>query len=248
MEPEIDLGRYLSALREWYRMILALALLAGAVGLVVSFALPRTYAAEADVAMVKTGAQVNFGTQIQTISDLATTQALVDQTARRTALTTLAGSPDLAAAVIAKIGDRLDAQQRIPSNLVTSITAVNSGDLIKITAKAGSPETAALIANTWAQEYESRVNAVYGDNPLSPTEVQSQADAAKSDYDQKEAALIAYLRDNPIDDLTRQIAQKNSSLSDLVTIGNKIERLQADAQSLRDRLSSGAPGSGRGDE
>jgi succinoglycan biosynthesis transport protein ExoP len=245
MEPEIDLGRYLSALRRWYRLIIALAVLAGVTGLVVSFVLPRTYAAEADVAKVKSGTQVNFNTQIQTVSDL---QVAIDQTARRTSMTTIATSPDIAAAVIAKIGDRLDLQQRIPANLLTSITAVNSGDLIKITAKAGSPETAALIANTWAQEYESRVNSIYGDNPLSPTEVQSQADAAKSDYDQKEAALIAYLRGNPIDDLTRQIAQKRQTLTDLVAAENKLDRLLADANSLRTRLSSGHSNNGPGDQ
>lgn len=245
MESVIDLGRYLSVVRRWYRLILALGLLAGAAGLMVSSTLPRVYTAEADVATVRGGAAVNFGTQIQTISDL---QTAVDQTARRTSLTTIAKSPEIAAAVIAKIGARLDAQQRTPANLVNSITAVNSGDLYKITAKSTTPEGAALLANTWAQEYTNRVNSIYAGNPLSPTEIQSQANAAKSDYDQKEATLIAYLRDNPIDQLTRGISKDQQTITDVLTVENKINHLIDDAKSLQGQMSSGTSGNGHGDE
>lgn len=236
---------YFSMLSKWYRLIIATGVIAAAVVLALSYLSKPTYAAEADVAIVTTGARVNFGTQIQTISDL---QAAVDQTARRKSLTTIAESPDVAAAVIAKLGDQLDARQRMPASLLKSIDAVNDGDLIKITAKANKPEQAALLANTWAEQYQARVNAIYGDNPLSPTEIQAQADAAKNDYDAKESALVTYMRDTPIDDLAREIDQKQQTLADLVTAGNKLDRLLADSKSLRDHIATLKTGSSPGSE
>ena len=215
MEPEMNLGRYLSALRKWYRLILVAPLLAGIAALVVSFLTPPTYLAEADFAIVTDSSKVNFDPKFQTVSAADQLQQAIDQTARRKGLTTIAGSPDIAAAVIAKLGSQLNPSLRIPTNLLNSINTVNDGDLIKITAKANSPDKAALIANTWAQEYENRVNAAYGDNPLSPGEVQAQADATKQDYDAKEASLVAYVGNNPIDQLTRQVAEKQQIISSL---------------------------------
>jgi len=211
----MELMQYFSILHKWYRLILLGTLLAGFTALVVSFTMPPTYEAEAAVAVVTSGVQVSFDPKIKTVSEMDLAQRAVDQTARRKSLTTIAKSPDIANAVIAKIGDRLNNSERIPADLVGSIEATSDGDLIKIKAKANSGEKAALIANTWAQEYERRVNLVYGENPLSLSEIQSQADAAKRDYDTKETALIAYLADNPIDRLSRQVAEKQQILSSL---------------------------------
>lgn len=237
--------QYFSMLAKWYRLIIAAGVIAAAAVLAVSYLSRPTYAAEADVAIVTTGAKVNFDTQIQTLSDL---QYAVDQTARRKSLTTIAESPDVATAVIDKLGNRFNARDKVPAELLRSIDAVNDGDLIKITAKANDPELAALIANTWAEQYQARVNAIYGDNPLSPEAIQSEADAARIDYITKEAALVGYMRDTPIDDLTREIAQKQQTLADLVAAENKLDRLLADAKSLRDHLAAQKSGGGPGDE
>jgi uncharacterized protein involved in exopolysaccharide biosynthesis len=240
--------KYFSVLRKWYRLILLSTLLAGFTALLVSFVMPSTYEAEAAVAIVKSGAQLNFDPKFKTISELDPAQAAVDQTARRKGLAAIAKTLDLATAVVTKIAERLENVERIPSELLDVIDVSSEGDLIKIKAKANSAEKAALIASTWAQEYESRVNLIYGESALSPTEIQAQADAAKRDYDVKEAAVVTYLASNPIDQLTRQIAQKQQRLADLVSIENRIERLLADATALRSRLSAGAAGSNRGDE
>jgi capsular exopolysaccharide synthesis family protein len=248
LEDEINLGQYFSVLLRWYRLIILAALLAGFAALVVSFMTPPTYEAEAAVAIIKSGTQINFDPKIKTISEMDTAQLASDQTARRKSLTTIASSPDIATAVIAKMGDQLEESERIPVNLAGAIKATTDGDLIKIKASANNAEKAAILANTWTQEYLDRVNALYGESALAPTEIQAQADTAKRDYDQKEAALVAYLANNPIDQLSRQIAQKQQKLADLRTLENKIDRLLSDATALRNRLSSGGPNIGVGDD
>ncbi len=240
MEEGLDLGRYVSTLRKWYRLILVAAVLAGGTALVVSFRLPPTYEAEADVAVVTSGATINFDTKIQTITGLDSAQ--LDQANRLKAFTRVAQSTDIAAAVIAKLGNQLSPSEQMPENLVKSIKATTDGSLIRITASADSPEKAALIANSWANEYARRVNSVYVGNPLSPTEIQLQADAAQRDYTQKEAALLAYLAQSAgqVAEITKQKAAKEQQLSDMYAALNKYQRLLVEAQSLKTRVAAGS--------
>ena len=247
MEDEIYLGQYVSVLIKWHRLIILAALLAGLVAFGVSSMLPPTYEAEAVVTLVKSSTQLNFDPKMRTVSEMDTGY-WYDQDARRKALTALVKSSDVATAVIAKIGDRLSAAEHIPANLVGAINGTNTGDVIKITARAECADKAALLANTWTQEYLNKANTIYSETPLTSAELQAQADSAKRDYDQKEDALVKYLASNPTDQLTRQIAQKKQKLDDLRAIETKMDRLTSDAASLRNRLSAGAPSSGLGNE
>lgn len=209
-----DLGRYLFALRKWYRVIFLCAVVVGGLALGVSMLMPLTYQSEAAVAIVRSSVQVSFDPKIKSLSEQDIT-GNIDAIARRKSLTTIAKSPDIASVVIAKIGDQLAEKQKDPNLLSASINAVNDGDLIRITAKASTPEKAELLVNTWAQEYVARVNSVYAENGLLLADVQSQTEASKKDYDGKEAALIAYLATNPNDKLVRQITEKQQILSAL---------------------------------
>jgi capsular exopolysaccharide synthesis family protein len=247
MEDEINLGQYFAVLIKWHRVIILAGLLAGLVAFGVSSMLPPTYEAEAVVTLVKSSTQLNFDPKMRTVSEMDTGY-WYDQDARRKALTALVKSSDVATAVIAKIGDRLSAAEHIPANLVGAINGTNTGDVIKITARAECADKAALLANTWTQEYLNKANTIYSETPLTSAELQAQADSAKRDYDQKEDALVKYLASNPTDQLTRQIAQKKQKLDDLRAIETKMDRLTSDAASLRNRLSAGAPSSGLGNE
>ena len=247
MEDEINLGQYFAVLIKWHRVIILAGLLAGLVAFGVSSMLPPTYEAEAVVTLVKSSTQLNFDPKMRTVSEMDSGY-WYDQDARRKALTALVKSSDVATAVIAKIGDRLSAAEHIPANLVGAINGTNTGDVIKITARAECADKAALLANTWTQEYLNKANTIYSETPLTSAELQAQADSAKRDYDQKEDALVKYLASNPTDQLTRQIAQKKQKLDDLRAIETKMDRLTSDAASLRNRLSAGAPSSGLGNE
>lgn len=247
MEDEIDLGQYVSVLIKWHRLIILAPLLAGLVAFGVSSTLPPTYEAEAVVTLVKSSTQLNFDPKMRTVSEMDTAH-YYDRGERRKALTTLVKSSVVATAVIAKIGDRLSAAEHIPANLVGAINGINTGDVIKIKATADRADKAALLANTWTQEYLNKVNTLYSETLLTPAELESQADAVKRDYDQKEDALVKYLASNPMDQLARQIAQNRQKLDDLRAIETKMDHLMSDATSLRNRLSAGAPSSGLGHE
>lgn len=242
----MELKQYIAVLLKWYPLIILSTLLTGVVALAVSFIMPPTYEAEATVAILKSNVQVSFDTKIKTVSELDL--IATDQAARRKALTTMAKDLDIARAVINQIGDRLSESERVPAELLAAMVIVNDGDVIKIKAKANDAQKAALVANTWAQEYERRINLIYGENPLTPDEVKIQLESAKRDYDAKEAALVAYLANNPIDELSRQITQKKQRLQDLTATENKIVHLLADARALKERLSSKDTSSGLGNE
>lgn len=214
-DDEIDLGKYIAVLWRWRVAIVAGSLGAGLAALAWGFVQRPTYEAEAYVAIVKSGTQLNFDPKFRTISEADQQTQLTDQAARRKSLTTMAKNLDLAGAVLTKLRDRLQDAKLKPEALLRTVEAVNDGDLIKITAGAWSPEQAALIANTWAQEFERRVNSIYGDSPLSADEMQSQAEALKRDYDTREAALVAHLVECPIERLTRRIADKQQVISGL---------------------------------
>lgn len=236
----MELEPYWAVLRKWYRVILGLTLAAALAALLLSFILPPTYEAEAQAAIVKSGTLLNFDPKFKTVSEL---DSAVDLPARRRALVTIGKNPDIAASVIPKLGDMLDQNERVPTNLTNLIDVSLDGDLIKIKARATNPQKAAQLANAWVQEYQARVNDLYGDAILSPSELRAQADAARRDYDEKEKALVGFTANNSIEPLNRQIAQRQQKLMDLVAIENRVERLLADANALRSKMTSSSSSS-----
>jgi capsular exopolysaccharide synthesis family protein len=213
-EPGLDLGRYLAVLWKWRLHIAASAVMAGLLALGASFLLPPVFEAEVQVAVVKSGTLVSFDSRIKSVSEFESV-TLVDQTARRKALTAMAQSPDLAAAVVRALGDRLAVGMRAPRLLADAVDVTSDGDMIKIKGRSGNPAQAKLIADTWAAEFVDRISDLYGETPQTPAEIQSQAAGARQDYDRAEAALVAYLAANPVDQLQLQIAEKQQVLSSL---------------------------------
>jgi capsular exopolysaccharide synthesis family protein len=213
-EPNLDLGRYLAALWKWRLYIVASAAIAGLLALGVSLLISPAYDAEVQVAVVKSGTLVSFDPRIRSVSDFESA-SLVDQASRRKTLTALAKSPDLAVAVVGVLGDRLLLSLRAPQLLGDFVDVTNDGDLIKIRARSSDPAQAKLIADTWAAEFVSRISNLYGETPQTPAEIQTQAAGAKQDYDRAEAALVAYLAANPVDQLQSQIADKQQVLASL---------------------------------
>jgi capsular polysaccharide biosynthesis protein len=237
-----------AVLRTRWRLILGCTLAAGLATLVVTLAMTPTYQAEADVALVKSSVELAFDPRFKTASEKETPLSLLDHSARRKALTTIAGSPDLANAVIVTLGARLSDSERVPSKVVRAVRARSDGDLIRITARAGTAERAALLANTWAQEYAKRANSIYGDSPVTFSDVEAQAATAKRTYEEAEAGLVAYVGDNPTSQLHRAVQDKQQTLADSLTVSNKLERLLADARSLRGRLGGSGTPTGVGHE
>lgn len=244
----MELKQLLGVLERHHRWIIAATVLAGLAAFLISSFLPPTYEAQAYLTILRSGLAVSFDDKIKTISELDAIQTSIDQATRRKTLTTLTQSPEIAAKVAEQLGDQLTPPLRDPFALQRSIQVVNESDLIRITAKAGTPGQAARLANIWAQIAADRINQIYGNAPISPASLRMQAEAAKRDYDQKQAQLVAFLADNPIERLTREITQVQQKIDDHIALENKLDRLLSDAQALRQRMSSDAASNTRGDE
>ncbi len=226
----MELKQYIRTVRKHWRIVLGCVLLALIAGVVIVSLSPQVYEAEADLVLLKSGALLNFEPNYKTISDL---NSNTDVNARRRALITIGKSPALAAAVIAKLNDKLGSGEQVPTKLLQAIDVSIDGDAVKIKARTSSAEKSMLLANQWAEELRRRVNDIYAETPIPLADIQSQADSAKRDYDDKENALIALLGSSKADQLRTQIALRQQKLLDLSLVENKLDRALTDAASLR---------------
>lgn len=264
MEDELDLGRYLRVLRRWYRLILLCGILAGLTAFLVLSLLPRSYVAEADLAVVRALAQVNLDSKIQTVADTDPNSNQLDQVAFRKSLVTLGSSRQQAQEVLAQVGSQFAPVPPTADALLDAVKVTSEGTLIRIQASARTPEQAALLANTWAQIYLKRVNEIYSDSTFTAGTLTGTLEESRRDYEQKQAALVAYLADNPSEQLKRQlqlqrqvldeyfksVASTQSSvfnkqseasvdkLARLYALRNGLDNLLIYTRSLRERLGS----------
>lgn len=237
----MEFSPYIDTLKRHYRLIIAVPVVCALGALLISILLPSTYEAEAQLAIAKSGNLLNFDPKYQTVSEV---DGSVDPNARRRGLASLAKTESMAQSVITLLGNKLDSSARAPTTLLGAMDVSLDGDLIRMKARAADPAEAALLANTWAGVYQNRVNDIYGESAVTPAEVQAQADSARRDYDDAESTLVAFLANNSIEQLSRQINQKQSRLIDLFALDNKLQNLISDATALKSKLTSGATSSG----
>lgn len=217
----IETQSYLATILRRTRFILLCTALASIAGLAVTALLPRVYEAESSLVFVRANTLVSLDSKITTISDVFDLASGADQAARRKGFVSLAKDPEIAAAVIASTTP-ISSESRPQINaIIDSVEAQLDGDVLKISARSSSPTLAAAIANSWAQEYAHRVNAVYTERPVSAAETAAQADAAKAEYNAKEAALATFIGLSSASELQRQIAEKTAIVDSLKTGGEK---------------------------
>lgn len=228
MEEEIDLRPYIKAIfGAWYWILLA-ALLAGGAAFGVGSLLPDKYEAEAVVAIVRERTDVSFNTSIETQEDALGSR---DVRSRQEGLVALVKSNDIAVQVLAEIGPDLDVENRNVPSLLGMVEAANTGDLIIIKAQHTDRETAARIANLWAQTYEKHVNALYASGTRTDqTVIAAQVAAAASEYEAAKADLEAFIADNRITFLQNEIAAQEELLVSYQAARNKIQSNPIDFQ------------------
>lgn len=247
-DDELDVSRYLRILLHWWRLIVLCAVLGALAALGASLTMSKSYQAEASLAILRAGTVVNFDSKIRTVSDTDPNAPNFDPLGRRKSLVTLGTNPELAQTVVNQIGSQLPERLRDPTVLTRIVNVRNDGDLIIVQVTSVDPVQAALIANTWAQSYQDRVNAVYAENPLTVESLRTQTSAAQKDYAAAQAALADFLNVSPLEQLARQqnllIAQLDSQIGVLA----KLIQLEAEAKALRQRIASGSADASRGDE
>jgi succinoglycan biosynthesis transport protein ExoP len=227
-EIEIDLRRYIKALLNKWWLVAGLAIISAVLALAVSFIRPPTYEAQVYVATTRLKTQVQFGTEIRSLTEeeLAATGVKVDRQARLAAFRALVMSPQIAQTVLPEFEERLSKIGKAladPARFLPHVKGAISedSDLIVITVSLSDPQLAADIANAWGQAYEELINNLYSGARTQDLEVvQDQTEQARQDYMSAEKELETYLADNPIPSLERQIsilqAQIDSYQSGLV--------------------------------
>ncbi len=222
MEDEIDLRKYFDVLLRHWKLIVSITIIAVFVAGLVSFLSPFTYEANAAVFITKTRSESIFEYKYRTFWE-------EDITSQRKALVALVKSSTVATQVIEQLGDKLEPKERRLRNMLGKVQVREQGDLIEISVKSTDPQKATAIANAWAESYESYVNGLYSGISQSPAELQVQADAAKREYEEKQKAWEDFVSSNRVDELSRQIADKE---------------LLCDIKSLREQIKAGSSSSG----
>ncbi|NLG49037.1 MAG: hypothetical protein GX552_02855 [Chloroflexi bacterium] len=217
MEDTIDLGKYLDTLIRRWRLVvlpaLAFAVIAGSL----VFTKPQKHEASVQVALVSETTSVSFDTAITTTSDRDLIQAQ-NRERRAVSLVNLVRNPNIARAVLTRLGSQLPADlQSVPRLLsIVQASLIQGSDPIEIKVIHSDPKLAILIANAWGVEYEQSVNQLYGGSSQeTQATILQQTRRAKADYDDAQAALVAFIGENRIDELQLAIAEKQQIISTL---------------------------------
>jgi uncharacterized protein involved in exopolysaccharide biosynthesis len=228
-DDEIDLRPYLAEIVRRLPLIAGISLLAALITALVLFAWGQMqvpeYKGEASVAIVGMVSDVSFEPRFTTTSDDPTGGGSGSAVlTRRNALLALAKSGAIAEAVMQRLGPRLTTEGVTPAHLLQQIDAelpVTSGrsgdsDLIRITALADTPEQAALLATTWAEEYVRYTNSIFGQVPDDLlAAIQNEAVQAQNEYHRTQAALEQFIATSRHDELQRQVAAKEQTIASL---------------------------------
>ena len=218
MEEEISLRKYIDVLLRHWKLIVSITVIAVFAAGLVSFLTPPVYEARAAVLITKARSEITFEPKYRTFLE-------EDIASQHKALIALVKSSTVAAGVIEQLGDKLEPGERIVENMLDKVQVREQGDFIEISVKSTDPRKAAAIANTWAESYQSHVNGLYSGIIQSPEELETQADAAKKEYEEKQKIWEDFVSNNRIDELSRQVSDKE---------------LLCNVKSLREQIKAGS--------
>ena len=243
-DDEIDLRPYINnVIKHWWQIGL-IALLAGAIALGISLLISRKYEATTTILVTRSRSQLNLSSQFPTIYEP------VDQVAHMDSLITITQSDSLALSTFKAMQDRLEGKAKDLVSFREQVTVSSKGDLIVITAFARTPELAAEIANTWAENSVQAINLAYNEGqPLA--EVQSQLAEAQSQYEASQKELEKFLEASRYNEIE---AEMNAADQALNTVSNLpvqqfrfysnrkqvMEELAVQARGLKDQLENGS--------
>ena len=265
-EDVIDLGKYIEILIRQWRLILFFTIIFTLAAYFSTFSQLTTYQAQALVATTRSSSDVSFGTIIETISEAdLNAYRYVNQKARLNTFVELVNNPLVAEAVIEELGDQLNGNQRDPRVLLKKITGelLPETDAIAIQVSYTDPVLAAAIVNAWAEAYVEHINTLYSEGRLDEyyQAMQDQISIAKTAYDAAQEVNVAFISENRIAELTRQITERQTLIENLSTARNdvyflyindltsqidqslaearRVDRLILDAQGMLDQVNSG---------
>lgn len=215
-EIKIDLKPMMEILILRWRWIVGVPAAVTFIALVAALLMPRVYDARVFVAVSKQKVEVQFGTQIQTLTEeqlgMSGIQTQASRDARLATFRELVTNPAIGEEVLPQFADRL---RQLDEDLLNtsrfladhvSVDQNTKSDLIGIVISLRDPVLAADIANAWARAYEQHINKLYTSATSADVEaVRAQAVQSERDYQTAQGQLEAYLADNPMPRLQKRI-------------------------------------------
>jgi uncharacterized protein involved in exopolysaccharide biosynthesis len=199
-EDEIDLRPYVLALLHRWWVVVLLGVIVAAASMGFSLAQKKTYSSTATILVTRTSATLSLAEQFPTVKEP------IDTTSRMSAFLSIARNDSIAIKVydqVINLGVPLEQNWTLLKKMVS---VSNQGDAILISAIANSPQLAADIANSWAEETVASINSAYISNePLAV--IQTEKDAAQQEYLTAQANLEAFIKDNQIELLNSRITE-----------------------------------------
>ncbi|GAB4279785.1 MAG: hypothetical protein Kow0080_32260 [Candidatus Promineifilaceae bacterium] len=226
MEDEIlDIRLYVELLLRHWKWIVAGGFLAALVAFAVSFLMPEKYEATAVVLATEDQQLLQFDPRIQSESGQQPLKAFPE----------LAMTDDLVQQVMVSVAPLLEEPMTVQA-FKRRLTAVAGADpsIIRLTAKAESPELAAQIADNWAKAFVDWGNSIYGSGNNSQLAFyEAQLTEAQTDLDNAESALVAFqgrdrrnIIDSNLSALQSLQEQYLAEQNDLQLLSEDIVRLQ----------------------
>jgi uncharacterized protein involved in exopolysaccharide biosynthesis len=205
-EDEVDLRPYIAELIKMKWWIIGLGLLCGALALVISLLIPRTYTANGILLLTRSRAMLSLAEQFPTIAEPVDTRSRMD------ALIAIAKDDSIANMTLLSLGDAVPDKYRSIEDIKAVINIQNNGDSIGISATTHDPKLSAAIANSWADHLLEMINNAYsGDYPL--TKIQESLVTAKEEYNRAQIALEDFIRQNPKKELETRLNEANNVLA-----------------------------------
>lgn len=240
-EETVPLISYVFVLVGWWREIalctFLMAIGCGTLMMAVRVLVPR-YETSSAVALLRVTSNVAIDKKFSTG---ATGDARVSgrregwnaASSRRAALVGLVKTGKVARVVAERLSEKLGEKdipaarllESIDAGLVTvgALSLRNSSNLIRITARADSPERVAFIANAWAEEYVNHVNNLYRYTPANQLDmIYAELKRTQEAYHAAQKELETFLAASKVASLNNEIVRRQHILTKLYELQNAL--------------------------
>lgn len=200
----------------WTWLLVLGAIVGGVIAYGRAASSPFLYEADAGVVLVRRSTEVKLEPRFETsITDELNT---TDRT--NSGLITLASlvtNEAIARAVFQDMQGSLPARVQSPQDLLRFISGEVRNGIIRVKARAEEPQFAAELANAWAEQYARYVNRLYAGQALT-TDLTPQVEEARRRYEEAQAALVAFLKDDPTATLQSRLQERQATLQRLLQV------------------------------
>jgi uncharacterized protein involved in exopolysaccharide biosynthesis len=199
----------------WRLILLAgfvFGVLGGLIGLVLLYTSP-VYESQALLLVSKPRYYIELESKIKSNPDpiASTAMTMASLNARLQTLALLAISPEVGEGVKKRLGSHLPEQDRETAKLMGRVKVRPTNEVLRITASAPTREGAAELANAWAEEVATRVEAIYAASAGTEA-IDTEVENARLQSQAAERAVSQFSIDNPVDDLARRVQAKTDEI------------------------------------